>query len=241
MVVIVSRSLAEQYWNGRDPVGDAIITGGQELRIVGMVGDVRQMALADEPAPALYVSHRQVPRTGMTIAVRVSGDPAMLIGAIQREIWDLRADQPIEDIATMDTVIGESVAQPRFAMALLSLFAGLALCLASVGVYGVISYAVGARSHEIGIRIALGARPRDVQQLVINGAVGLSAVGIGAGLLVAAGSTWLMQSLLFDVPAIDLVTFGAVSTLLFTISLAAAIIPAWRASTHDPLSTIRDH
>lgn len=239
LVMIVTRAAAERYWDGDNPVGGAIMVGNQEVAVVGMVGDVRQMTLAEEPDPVVYVSHRQVPRVGMTFVVRSSADPGALIGAIQREIWDLRADQPIEDIATMDTVIGASVAQPRFAMALLSLFAALALCLAAVGIYGVVSYSVGRRRREIGIRMALGAEPAQVVRLVVGGALLVACGGIALGLIGAAASTRLMEGLLFGVRALDVWTFALVAMALFMVSVMAALLPAMRASRTDVTSTLR--
>jgi len=239
-VVIVSRALAERYWDGEDPVGDAISIGDTELRVVGMVGDVRQMTLAEEAAPAIYVAHRQVSRLGMTFVVRSSVSPSSLVGAIQREIWALRPDQPIADIATMDTVIGASVAQQRFAMASLSLFSALALLLAAVGVYGVVSYVVGRRQREMGIRIALGAEPRQVLRLVVRGALVVSACGIAIGVGAALLSARLIEGLLFGVPAVDPGTFAVVGGLLFAISLLAAIAPAIRASRTDPAIALRN-
>ncbi|MGD8330188.1 MAG: ABC transporter permease [Acidobacteriota bacterium] len=239
LVVIVSRAAAERYWDGDNPVGSRIAVGDEEVPVIGMVGDVRQMSLAEEPAPVIYVSHRQVSRTGMTFVVRSAAGPASLIGAIQRAIWELRPDQPIEDIATMDTVVGASVAQPRFAMALLSLFAGLALILAAVGVYGVISYSVGRRRREIGIRIALGARPAQVLRGVVRGSLALAGLGVALGLSGAALTMRLMAGLLYGVPALDPATFGLVGGLLLGISLLASVAPAVRASRVDPSLTMR--
>jgi predicted permease len=238
-VVIVNRAAAEAYWDGEDPVGDAITAGELQVRVVGMVGDARQASLAEEPHPVVYVSHRQVSRVGMSIVVRTAADPGTLIGAIQRQIWELRPDQPIEDIATMDTVVRASVAQPRFSMALLSLFAVLALVLAAVGVYGVVSYSVGRRRREIGIRIALGAEPRRVSGWVVRRSLVPAAVGVVLGLVGAAIGTRLMAGLLYGVPAIDATTFGLVAGLLLAISLAASLAPALRAARVDPASSMR--
>jgi putative ABC transport system permease protein len=238
-VGIISRTAAERYWGDENPVGAAVAIGEQQVRIIGVVGDVRQMTLSEDPGPALYVSHRQVSRVGMTFVVRTAVDPASLVGAIQREIWELRPDQPIEDIATMDTVVGASVAQPRFAMALLSLFAALALVLAAVGVYGVVSYAVGRRRREIGIRIALGAEPSRVSRLVVRGSLLLAAGGIALGAAGAVLSTRLMAGMLFGVPALDPATFITVGLLLLAISFTASVVPAIRASRVDPALSLR--
>ena len=239
LVVIVSREGVERYWGGESPVGTTIQVGEQEVPVVGVVGDVRQMTLAEAPEPVIYVSHRQVSRVGMTFVVRSAVDPGTLIGPIQEEIWQLRSDQPIKDIASMNAVIGGSVAQPRFAMALLSLFASLAVCLASVGIYGVVSYGVGRRNREIGIRMALGAGPGKVLRLVVRGSMTLAGAGLLIGLLGAAAAARLMESLLFNVPATDPLTFLFVALLLLAVALAACVAPALRASRVDPLVALR--
>ncbi len=226
-VFVVSRAAVERYWDGANPVGTSVNAGDDlEIQIVGMVGDVRQMSLAEEPEPVVYVSHRQISRIGMTFVVRTAVAADSLIGAIQREIWELRPGQPINDIASMSAVVGTSVAQPRFAMTLLSMFAGLALCLSAVGIYGVISYSVSKRSREIGIRMALGAEPREVLRLVVSNGFALAAFGVIVGVVGAFAATRLMASLLFGVPPVDLVTFAAVALLLLGVALIASAIPA---------------
>ncbi len=240
LVVILSREAAVRYWDGGDPVGGSIRFGEQEVPIVGLVGDVRQMSLSEEPGPVVYVSHRQVSRTGMTFVVRANTDPDTLIGAVQSEIWQLRSEQPIEDIASMDTVINGSVAQPRFAMALLSLFAALAVCLAAVGIYGVVSYSVGVRLREIGIRMALGAEPLAVQRLVVTSAMSKVAAGIALGLAGSVAAARLMAGLLFGVPPLDLPTFVGVGALMSTVAILACAAPAVRASRVEPVVALRN-
>jgi putative ABC transport system permease protein len=171
--------------------------------------------------------------------VRTAADPAGLIGPIRQQIWELRPEQPINDIASMSDVIGASVAQPRFAMALLSLFAGLALCLAAVGIYGVISYSVGRRRREIGIRMALGARPSEVLRLVVRNGIVLALLGVALGLLAAVAATRLMASLLFGVPPLDPPTFLAAAALLLAVAALASAVPALRASRVDPVVALR--
>ncbi len=239
LVAIVSREAAERYWDGEDPVGTTLVIGEQDVPVVGLVGDVRQMSLAEQPGPVMYVSHRQVSRTGMTFVVRTATDPEQLVGAIRDEIWQLRPDQPIEDIASMELVVDSSMAQPRFAMALLSLFAALALCLAAVGIYGVVSYSVSRQLREIGIRMALGAEPAAVVRLVVGGTMSIAAVGIAVGLVGSVASTRLMAGLLYGVPALDLPTFAAVVALLLAVALLACVAPALRASRVDPVTALR--
>jgi len=238
-VLIVSRAAAERYWPDDDPVGSIVTVGDNEATIIGLVGDVRQMSLMEEPEPVVYGAHSQISRVGMTLVVRTAADPAGLIDPIRRQIWELRPDQPINDIASMNTVIAASVAQPRFAMALLSLFAGLALCLAAVGIYGVISYSVGRRRREIGIRMALGARPSEVLRLVVRNGIVLALFGVALGLLAAVAATRLMASLLFGVPPLDPPTFIAAAALLLAVAALASAVPALRASRVDPVVALR--
>jgi len=240
LVVILSRATVERYWDGESPVGTSILLDGEtEVPIIGMVGDVRQMSLAEVPEPVVYVSHRQVSRSGMTFVVRTAPDSVEMIGAIQREIWELRPDQPINDIASMETVIGSSVAQPRFAMALLSLFAALSACLAAVGIYGVVAYSVGRRRREIGIRIALGAEPGAVLRFVVHASTRLAAFGIVVGGVGAFATTRLMTSLLFGVPAADPLTFVTVGLVSLGVAAGASLVPALRASRIDPIVALR--
>lgn len=238
-VVIVSRAASERFWPGEDPVGRRIRIGEAAVEVVGVVGDVRQTALAHEPGPVFYAPHRQVSRRGMTIVVR-GEDPAALVAPVRRAIWELRPDQPLEDVASLEAVVSRSLSRPRFATALLTVFAALALVLAAVGVYGVVGFSVTRRLREIGVRRALGARTSHVFRSVLARGVRPAAVGVLAGVVLAAAATRAMRSLLYGVGPLDAWSFGAASLLLLCVAVAAAAVPAARACRVDPAAVIRE-
>ena len=239
-VFIANQAFAQRYFDGRDVTDETIsLDGGQTARIVGMVGNVRQMSRAEEPAPVLYAPHTQVSRVGMTIVVRTAGAPASLVGPIQQEIWQLRPDQPINDIASMETVVQRSVAQPRFSMTLMSLFALLAMVLAAVGIHGVVSYMVSQRRREIGVRMALGASGGGVARLVLVQSLKWTVAGLVLGIAAALVASRFVGSLLYGVDATDPVAFAAAAMALFVIGTGASLVPARRASQTDPIKVLR--
>lgn len=238
-VFLINQTAAERYWPDEAPVGQSIQLGGGSAEIVGVVGDVRQVSLAQEPTPAVYAVFTQISRVGMTLVLRTNGDPLGAISTVQSAIWDVDPDQPITEIAAMEEIIRSSVSQSRFSMTLLGVFAALALALAAVGIYGVISYSVSQQTHEIGLRMALGAEARDVLGLVLRHGMVLAMVGILVGLVGAFLVTRLMESLLFEVAAIDVATFVSVAALLALVALAATAVPALRATRVDPMVSLR--
>jgi putative ABC transport system permease protein len=177
--------------------------------------------------------------SGMTMMVRTTVDPLSLASAVRRRVSESNGEQPVFDVQTMDQIVSDSVAGRRFSMLLLAVFAGLALVLATVGVYGVISYTATQRTHEIGIRMALGAERTDVLRLVVGQGLRLSLIGIGAGLAAALGLTRLMSSMLYGVHPTDIVTFAAVSLLLAGVAVLASYVPARRATKVDPMVALR--
>jgi len=239
IVVIVNKTAAERYWPGKDPVGQRILAGRAGGTVIGVVGDIQQTELGVDPDPAVYVTYTQVARLGMTFVVRTHGEPWSMIGSIRQAVWEVNPDQPITHIATMEQVVQDSVAQPRFAMLLLVLFASLALVLAAVGIYGVIAYNVNQRTHEIGIRMALGAQATDVMWRVVGHGLILATTGITLGLLAAFVVTRFMSSILFQIAAVDPRTFIAVAIIVGAVSLMASIVPAIRAARIDPLIALR--
>jgi len=239
-VFVINRAAAERYWPGEDPVGETILAGsGISIEIVGVVGDVRQTGLAEPVEPVFYANHAQISRTGMTLVVRAAGDPSALVSPIQTIIRDLEPDQPIDDIAAMSDVVDRSIARPRFSMTLLSVFAGLALVLAAVGIYGVIAYTVAQRTRELGIRKALGAQRGDVVDLVVRETLRLAVAGLALGLVVAWAAAGWMESMLVGVGARDPWTFAASGVLLAAVALLAAAAPALRAAHTDPMIALR--
>jgi predicted lysophospholipase L1 biosynthesis ABC-type transport system permease subunit len=239
--VLVNRTLANRFFAGRNPVGRRVWVGGRigVATVVGVVGDVRHRTLAARPRAELYAPFRQYPHGGMTVVVRTSGDPAGLARIVKEEIYRLDRAQAITDLVTLPELIHGSVSPQRFTLLLLGGFAGLALLLAAVGVYGVIAYAVGRRTREIGIRMALGATGREIRSDVVLPAVGLAAVGIVAG----SAAAWLLGRAaplaLYEVSPHDPLTFALVAGILLAASVVACAIPARRAARLDPLTALR--
>ncbi|HJR64390.1 MAG TPA: ABC transporter permease [Gemmatimonadaceae bacterium] len=242
LVVLVSEEAAKRYWRGNDPLGERIgIFGDTTNRVVvGVVRDVRQTALADPVEPTVYLPAEQFPAGGGAFVVRASGDPASLVPALRRE---LRAVEPIAALSgerLLADVVAESLAQRRFAMVVVGFFAASALLLAAVGLYGVIAYAVGQRTHEIGIRMALGAQRRDVLMMVLRQGLVLALIGLAVGSAGALMLSRVIQQQLFEVRAADPATFGAIGMLLLAVALVASWIPARRATRVDPVGALRE-
>ena len=226
----------------RIPIGKRMQLGINNFagQIVGIVGDVKHVGLDAEVNNEVYGLYSQAPFfTDMTLLVRTPGDPMSLAGAMRNELATLDKQVSIGKVRTMDTIAAESVAQPRFRTLLLALFGISALLLASVGIYGVMSYAVTQRTQEIGIRMALGAQVGDVRKLVIGNGMTLALIGVAIGLAGAYGLTRLMASLLFGISATDAPTFAAISAMLVVVALVACYIPARRATKVDPLVALR--
>jgi putative ABC transport system permease protein len=241
-VLLINETLAKKHFPNEDPVGKRIAvswTDGEIDEIVGVVGDIREGALNKEAEPAIYWMHPREPYSGMALVVRASGDAARLAPAVQKEIRSLDPEQPVADVRTMQQVISKSIARPRFNMLLLSIFAGVALVLASVGLYGVMNYSATQRTHEVGIRMALGATRADIMRLVVGNGMLLTLIGIGIGVAASLMLTRVMASLLFGVTATDVPTFLGVSAVLAAVALVANYIPARRATRVNPVIALR--
>ena len=247
-VVIVNEALAKQYYPGQDPVGRRLKNGGPErpigpnnhwMTIVGVVGDVKYSGLDAPPEPTVYWPLRQAVATTQWIVIRTTGDPRSLSAAVRGVVAALDPDLPISRLSTMDDVMALSVAPPRFRTTLVAVFAAIGLLLAAIGIYGVMAYAVSERTHEIGVRAALGANRGDVLRLVLGEAAILAAAGIVIGLAGAVATTRLMRALLFHVEPTDAATFAGVSAVLVVAALAASYIPARRAVRVDPMIALR--
>jgi len=245
-VVLVNRRLAQQFWPNEDPIGKRLKVGpvdspNQWLTIAGVVGDVRQTSIYDQKME-FYVPYAQEYRAFMAprdLVLRTKGDAASLAGAVRQAVWAVDKDQPVSNVRTMDQVFAAAISQERFQALLLGLFAALALVLACVGLYGVISYSVAQRTHEIGVRMALGAQPRDVLKLVIRQGMLLTFAGLVVGIAAGAMVTRVLSDMLFGVTARDPLTFIGAPVLLLLVAFLACYIPARRATRIDPLVALR--
>jgi putative ABC transport system permease protein len=245
-VIIIDDTLARRYWPNEDPIGKRVAfnndSDGRSVwrEVVGVVGAIKHKALDADSRGTLYFLHSQLPwRSRMNLVARSASDPMSLVSAVRAAIQSVDKDQPIYRVKTMDEWVTESMAQKRFSMLLLGLFAMVALLLAAVGLYGVMSYAVTRRTHEIGVRMALGAQALDVLRLVVRQGMTLALIGAGAGLGGALALTRLLKTLLFGVSATDPLTFTAVPALLAGVALLACWIPARRATKVDPMIVLR--
>jgi predicted permease len=246
-VAVINETMARRFWPGEDPLGKRITPGAAGstdpddwITVVGIARDVRQFELEAEPKPQMYLSYEQAAffEPG-DLVVSTEVEPLSLAGAVRQAVWSVDRDQPVSDIRTMQDVLSTSLARQRFSTLLLALFAAVALALAAVGVYGVMSYTVAQRTHEIGIRLALGAQGGDVLRLAVGQALRLVCAGAVVGLLGALALTRVMSSLLYGVSATDPATLAGISAVLVGVGLLAGYIPARRAAKVDPMIALR--
>ena len=242
-VVLINEVFARKYFPGEDPIGKTVdvvmFDQPTPTEIVGVVGNVRYESLIDDYEPYVYFAHPDLTYSFMTLVIRTDGDPAALAPAVQREIRALDPNQPVSDVRTMNQVMSETVSRARFNTLLLGLFAALATVLSAVGIFGVMNYSVALRTKEIGLRLAIGAQPRQVLLLVLKQGLSLTVIGVILGLAAAFALTRLLSGLLFGVAAVDVGTFAMMSLLLVLVSIAACYLPARRAMKIDPLRALR--
>jgi len=243
-VTLINETMAKRFWANEDPIGKRFTFGGggpnaRWMTIVGVVGDMRRRALDVGARCETFQPLAQSPSRSLSLVVRTSGDPMSLAPAVRAEVRALDRDSPVLNIATMDQVIGTSLAERKFQTTLLGLFSGLALVLAAIGIYGLMYQTVARRTHEIGVRMALGAGARDVLAMVVREGLVLALAGIGLGLAGAFALTRLLSTLLYGVSSTDPVTFVAAAGILVLTSLAASWIPAYRAAKVDPMEALR--
>jgi putative ABC transport system permease protein len=262
LVAIINEAAAQRFFPNQNPIGQRVYPDPPEqtvaamlpspdfrfprLAVVGVVGDVKQRGLNLPPEPELFVPHLQgmardneTPSPYLGLVIQTASDPLNLANTVRRVVLSLDPEQPVADIQTMEQRLNASLAQQHFELFLLGTFASLALLLAAIGIYGVVSYSVGQRTREIGLRMALGATQREVLSLVVRQGMLLSLVGIGLGIGVALGLTRSLASLLYEVRPTDPVTFLGVALLLIAVSLVATYIPARRAAKVDPMVALR--
>ena len=206
---------------------------------MGVVGRVKHDALDSDPRIVFYLPHTQFPTRALTVVVRSGTEPASLAGSVRAAVRGIDRDLPLYLVRTMDELVAQSMARRRFTMVLLGLFAGFALVLAALGVYGVLAYVVGQGEREIGIRVAIGSTPGRIVGLVVRQGAALALAGVVLGLAGAVGMTRFMSSLLYGVSATDAVTFVSIPLLLAIVAVVACIVPAWRASRVDPVVSLR--
>jgi putative ABC transport system permease protein len=253
-VVVINEKAAHSFWPSEDPIGKRISFDADAsdkptwLTIVGVVKDAKQGDWAAKPDEEVYLAAFQNEQflggpeshsSYITLVVRTTGDPAVLTQALKDTVWSFDRNLPISQVLTMDAVVADANAQPRFEMLLLGIFAAVALLLAAVGIYGVMSYAVSRRTHEIGIRVSLGANPADIVLLLVRQGLVLALIGSVAGIVGALGLSRLMKSLLYGVKPIDPLIFGGVTILLLAVAMAASYLPARRAMRVDPMVALR--
>lgn len=244
-VVVVNRTLAEREWPGRDPVGEYIIAGGpiedkaNWLRVVGVVGDSRRKSMAAAPEAAIFLSYQQFTLPFMGVLVRSDAGLGAVTTAVRNAVHEIDRDLPLGDSYTIEQMISSSTGEPRFRALLVASFAGVALTLALVGIYGLISYTVAQRVPEIGVRLALGATPAQVRRLVLGGGLRLAGIGVGLGVLGAMAVARTLQGLLYSVSATDPWIYAGVSLLLLAVAALACWMPARRAMRIDPMVALR--
>jgi putative ABC transport system permease protein len=244
-VLVINQSFAKRFFPTENPVGQAIALGwgedttGDLREIVGVVGDVRGSALSDAPEPTVYVPIMQAPYSNLSIVARTNRDPASLTAPLRAVVRDLDHEIPIYSVQTMETRVASSVGRERFYAMLLATFAGVALLLSAVGLYGVIAYAVSQRTHELGVRVALGATSDHISRMVIGDGLALTAAGVVIGALGSWFAGKLVGSLLFEVNAFDPVTVIGVIAVLGGVAALASWLPARRAARVDPLIAMR--
>lgn len=240
-VVVINQTLASRYWPNENPLGKQINLPGQKLTatIVGVVGDVKHNSLDDLPQSQLYLAFAQNPHIFSSLAVRTNSDALSFSNAVRNAIWAIDKDQPVWKVRTMEFLVARGIGSQRFIMQLLAALSALALVLAVVGIYGVLSYAVSQQTQAIGVRLALGAQARDILALILKQGMQLALPGIAIGLGVSYGLMRLMRGLLFEVAPADPLTFGLLALLLTLVALLACYLPARRATQVDPLVALR--
>jgi putative ABC transport system permease protein len=251
LVALINEEMARRYWNGRDPIGGRMRIGGGNnpprpwVTVVGIVADVRHNGITDVVKEKFYIPHTQWhlstgnPIRGMSLVVKAAHDPSRLAGPIRQEIRALDATLPVANVRTMDDVVGATMSSQRFTGFLLVTFAGIALALSAIGIYGVLSYLVSRRTREIGIRLAIGAGRAQVLRLVLGSGLVLACAGVGVGLAVAFVVTRFMSALLHEVNPADPMTFVSVAAVLTLVAILASLVPAWRATRVDPVVALK--
>jgi putative ABC transport system permease protein len=240
-VFIINQTMARRFWPDQDPIGKQIKTDADSPAgaVIGVVGDAKHYWLDEEAQPQMYEAYSQSPGIFATVVVRTTVEPMSLAEPVRQAVWKVDGDQPMWKVRTLESLIERSVADKRFLMVLMGVFAALALALTVIGLYGVMSYAVSQRTQEIGVRMALGAGARNIHRMVLRQGMTLVSIGVAVGLVASWLLTRLMANLLFGVSATDPLTFSSIPSLLAVVALLACWIPARRATKVDPIVALR--
>ena len=242
-VVVINEALAARYFPNQDPIGQRLVINMSDqnvpTEIIGIVANAKFSDLRGETRPQTYWPHPQLPYSAMTVTVRTGSDPMSFASAVQHEVQGIDKDQPVSDVRTMDQWVARTLGQARFTSLLLTIFAGVALLLASIGIYGVMSYAVSQRTSEIGIRLALGAERRDILKMIVGNGIRLAAIGLATGVVLAVALSRTLTSLLYETTGTDPMTFGSVIAVLAFVAVLASYLPARRAARITPVEALR--
>jgi len=240
-VALINETLARTVWPGQDPLGRNILLGADHpVQVIGVVADIHQAGLDVPSKPEFYLSALQVPSPPSSLVIRTRVEPGSLVAAVRQTIWTIDPDQPITDVASMQQVLEKEVLQRRVQTTLLTAFAGLALLLAAIGLYGVLAYIVGQRIPEIGLRMALGAAPSNMLRQVVGHALKLTLIGIAFGIAASLAVSRLLTTMLFGVKPTDPATFAMVAVVLLLTAGIACYLPARRAMQVDPIIALRE-
>jgi putative ABC transport system permease protein len=243
-VIVIDEEFARRHWPDEEALGKQIRLGrepdSQRLTVIGIVGRVKMDSLRDDSNRVQgYFSAAQLPMTSMAVIIKATGDPTQLVASARQQVKNIDPDQPIYGIRTMNEIRSDSIAPERLNLTLMGIFAGIALVLAVVGIYGVMSYSVTQRTHEIGIRMAIGAQPTDVFRMILGHGMKLALIGVGLGLIGAYALTRLMATMLFGVEPTDKVTFASIAVILTIVALLACYLPGRRATKVEPVISLR--
>jgi putative ABC transport system permease protein len=241
LVAMVNQALADRYWPGKNPIGKHVANSRDMIQreVVGVVANVKFNTLSASDSEEIYVPLEQIPGPVATLIVHSPGDPQALVSAVRSKIAEIDPNLPVTSIASMDSIVANSVAQPRVLAQFVGVFAGFALLLAAIGIYGVMAYSVAARTQEMGIRMSLGAAPSDILRLVVAQGMRLALLGVIIGIAASLALTRLMGTLLFNVKATDPFAFTLASAVLVATALVACYLPARRATRVDPIVVLR--
>jgi putative ABC transport system permease protein len=239
---VVSDTLARQMFPNQNPIGQRLLVSWNDTgpdEIIGVVGDTKMVSIDEQISPAIYYPYSRTPYTSETVVVRTAGNPAAVASSLVQAVREIDPDLPVSHLRSMEDVIARSLAQRRIVMLLLAVFAAVALVLATVGIYGVMSYMVSQRTQEIGIRMALGADRGGVIAMVLTHALRLAVIGLAAGCAAAFALTGLLRTMLYDVTPTDPMTFAGVAAILLAVAAVATAVPAMRATRIDPLTALK--